>query len=130
MSSTPLSSSLCCYNSADRLGPATRPFTQPGSARRSPILFDYPYREEVELRVSWPAGWEIEAAPAPARATGPAGTYTTEVERHEAERSLIVKRRFDLGQNLFATPEACEQARTLFGAAAMGDAQTVVLVKR
>jgi len=112
------------------VGPATQPFTQPGSARRAPILFDFPYREEVELRVSWPAGWAIESAPAPARATGPAGTYATEIERHEAERNLVVKRRFDLGQNLFATPEACEQARTLFGAAAKGDAQRVVLVKR
>jgi hypothetical protein len=32
--------------------PATQPFAQPERTRRSPILFEYPYREEVDLQVS------------------------------------------------------------------------------
>jgi hypothetical protein len=35
----------------------------PAVGRQTPVVFDYPDRDEVEWHVSWSAGWGIEATP-------------------------------------------------------------------
>ncbi|HYU32668.1 MAG TPA: DUF3857 domain-containing protein, partial [Thermoanaerobaculia bacterium] len=54
------------------LGPVTQPLVQAGDKRRSQVLFAYPDRDEVELRLHWPEGWRVDALPSLAKQEKPA----------------------------------------------------------
>ncbi len=110
------------------IGPQTEPFSASTVERRSPILFAFPYREEVELEVTWPEGWQVEAAPLTSKSESPAGTFALEIRIDGVERKATVHRTFDLRQKQFATREECSVVQNLFAKMAKSDAQTLVLV--
>ncbi|HEV8580165.1 MAG TPA: DUF3857 domain-containing protein [Thermoanaerobaculia bacterium] len=112
------------------LGPLAQPFVQPASSRRSAVMFDYPDREEVELRLRWPEGWKIEGLPKAAAITNGAGALSTGVEMKEAERTMVYKRRVDITDKTLETSQEYEAVRSLFAEVEKNDAQALLLVHR
>ncbi|HEX3130912.1 MAG TPA: DUF3857 domain-containing protein [Thermoanaerobaculia bacterium] len=112
------------------LGPTRQPFVQDASKRRSPVMFDFPDRDEVELRLRWPEGWQVETKPKPASSQGRAGALAVSVEVDEAGRALVYRRRLDFLQRQLGTLQLYEEARKLFDLTEKSDAETLVLVRR
>jgi transglutaminase-like putative cysteine protease len=115
---------------ASPLGPVAQPFVQAASARRTGVTFDYPSREEVQLRLHWPEGWKVESRPKEKTIVGKAGSVIAGVELKEGERTLVYTRRFDLPQRDFNTSQEYEAVRSLFGDLEKIDAQILLLVHR
>jgi uncharacterized protein DUF3857/transglutaminase superfamily protein len=111
-------------------GPFHQPFTVPVAQRRSPVLFDYADCDEVELSLTWPAGWSIERRPQAAHQQNDAGAFAAEVEVKDAERTLTYKRRLDVTQKQILTLPGFERVRALFAATEKSDAEPLVLVRR
>ena len=112
------------------MGPRTQPFVQPVSSRRSAVLFDYPDREEVELRLRWPEGWKIDGQPRGKTVVNTAGALASELEVKAGEHFLVYKRRVDLTRRELGTAQEYEAVRSLFGELEKTDAQTILLVRR
>jgi hypothetical protein len=110
------------------LGPTRQPFTTPTAQRRSPILFAFADRDEVDL--TWPAGWSIERRPQAAHQESEAGLFSTELEVKDAERSLTFKRRLDVAKKQIITLQGVDRIRALFSAVEKSDAESLVLVRR
>jgi hypothetical protein len=112
------------------LGPATQPFVQTAAERKLDVIFDYPSRDEVKLRLRWPAGWRLEQRPQPAALDGSCGALSTALVLNEPGRTLVYWRRFDLTRRRLGSKEEYEAVRGLFGEAAKSDAQKLTLVRR
>jgi hypothetical protein len=112
------------------LGPRTQLFVQDADQRRSPVLFPYADRDEVELRVRWPQGWTVNATPQPAHEESPQGDFSVSVESDAAGRTLVYRRRLDIKQKLLAHPQEYEKVRALYAAVEKSDAQALSLVRR
>jgi transglutaminase-like putative cysteine protease len=112
------------------LGPLAQPFVQPVSSRRSGVVFDFPYRQEVELRLRWPEGWKLESVPREKNLAGKAGLLAASVEAKPAERTLVFKRRLDVTQRRLDTSQDYDAARSLFAEVEKNDAQKLALVHR
>jgi transglutaminase-like putative cysteine protease len=112
------------------LGPTRQPFVQDASKRRSPVLFLFPDRDEVELRLRWPEGWQLESQPKLASTKNRAGALTVGLDLNDAERSLVYRRQLDVTQRQLPSMQLYEEARALFGAAEKSDAQALVLARR
>jgi hypothetical protein len=94
------------------------------------VIFAFPYRDEVELRLRWPEGWKVESLPKPAAVQGPVGALDAGVEVKEAERSLVYHRRMDCTKRTISSTHDYEALRSLYGEAEKSDAQALVLVHR
>lgn len=112
------------------LGPIRQPFVQDSSKRRSPVLFLFAERDEVEVRLRWPEGWSLESQPKPASTQNRAGALSVVVEVDGDGRSLVYRRRMDLIQRQIASMQQYEEARALYGAAEKSDAEALVLARR
>lgn len=112
------------------LGPVTQPLVQSASSRKTKVMFDFADRDEVELRLRWPEGWEVESLPGPAAVQNQVGALDAGVEMKRAERSLIYRRRFDITRRTLRGPEDYEEAQALFAEAEKNDAQKLFLVRR
>ncbi len=110
------------------LGPVGQPFTLPPGYRRTPVQFAFADRDQVELSLSWPEGWEVAALPEAARFQSSAGELVAGVELDQAGRHLIYTRRFDLFHRELTARELYAEVRDLFGAVESHDAQGMVLV--
>jgi len=112
------------------LGPVSQPFVQAGNQRRSPVVFDYPDRDEVELRLHWPEGWSVDASPALTKQERAEGGFLVEMEEKPAERTLVYRRRFDVRTRRIAKTQEYESVRALYAAVEKSDAQPLALVRR
>ncbi len=112
------------------LGPQTEPFSASSAQRRSPILFDFPYTEQVDFEITWPEGWHVESAPRTAKSDSAAGAFGLTIQLDDPTRKATIHRTFALRQKQLSTREECDLARDLFAAAAKSDAQSLVLVRR
>lgn len=112
------------------LGPVAQPFTLASAKRRSPILFDFPDRDEVELELRWPAGWKVEAVPKAATFEGGGVAFRTEIDVQAEARTLSYKRRMEIQKKQFASREEVEAVRSLFEAAAKSDVEALVLARK
>jgi transglutaminase-like putative cysteine protease len=112
------------------LGPAFQPFVQTAAERKLDIIFDYPDREEVELRLRWPAAWYLDQRPRPAAVNGPCGALSAGLVVNEPEHTLVYRRRFDITRRRLGSKEEYEAVRDLFGEAAKNDALVLTLVRR
>jgi hypothetical protein len=112
------------------LGPIQQPLTLPIERRRTPVQLAFADRDEVELTVRWPEGWEVEAKPADALLENGAGTAvaTTEVDRDN--RLVRYRRRLDIVRSEFPTGTDYQAIRALFAAIERHDAQSLVLARR
>ncbi len=112
------------------LGPVTQPFTQTAAERKVDVLFGYPDRDEVELRLRWPAEWRVEQLPRPMAVNHPCGALSTAVVRNEQERSLVYRRRLDVSQRRIGIQEGYEDLRDLYGKTEKNDGQKLTLVRQ
>jgi len=113
------------------VGPLKQPFVQTAANRRSGVVFDYVYRDEVELKLRWPEGWKVESAPQAINVSAArAAALTASVELHPEERTLVYKRRVDVIQRQLGSIQEYEWVRNLFTEVEKSDAQKLVLVKR
>ncbi len=112
------------------LGPVEQPFVQTAAERKLDVIFGYPSRDEVKLRLRWPEGWRLEQRPQPAALDGSCGALSTALVLNEPGRTLVYWRRFDLTRRRLGSKEEYEAVRGLFGEAAKNDAQKLTLVRR
>lgn len=112
------------------LGPTRQPFVQDASKRRSPVLFLFPEREEVELRLRWPEGWTLESQPKLASTKNRVGALTVGLDLNDAERWLVYRRQLEVTQRQLPSMQMYEEARALFAAVEKSDAQALVLARR
>ncbi len=111
------------------LGPSKQPFVQDASKRRSPVLFLFADRDEVELRLRWPEGWKLDRQPKPAAVRNRGGEMSVAVEVDGAGRSLVYRRRFDIPARQLDTTGQYQEIRALFAAVEKSDAEALGLVK-
>ncbi|HSS78100.1 MAG TPA: DUF3857 domain-containing protein [Thermoanaerobaculia bacterium] len=111
------------------LGPLVQPFVQTPAQRRTSVAFDYPYRDEVELRLHWPEGWNLEAKPTPAVFDSPPGSFLSAVTTKPEERTLLYHRRMDVVRRDVDIAQYAP-LRSLFAAVETSDGQKLVLVRR
>lgn len=110
------------------LGPTAQPFVQAADQRRSPVLFPYADREEVELRLRWPEGWTLDQTPKLARQDNALGGFTVSLDIDDAARTLVYRRRLEIKQKQLANMQQYESVRSLYAAVEKSDAQTLSLV--
>jgi hypothetical protein len=111
------------------LGPSTQPFVQAADKRRSPVLFSYADRDEVELRLRWPEGWKLDQTPKLAKQDNALGGFTVSLDSDDAARTLVYRRRLEIKQKQLASMQQYESVRSLYAAVEKSDAQTVSLVR-
>ncbi|MFL6202056.1 MAG: DUF3857 domain-containing protein [Thermoanaerobaculia bacterium] len=111
------------------LGPVKQPFHAEAASRVSPILFAYPDRDEVELTLRWPEGWDVDKLPKQVRHDTAAGAVLTSVEWADGARSLTYRRQFDLKQRELGKQQY-PMVQALFARAEKTDAETLVLLRR
>ncbi|HVR94975.1 MAG TPA: DUF3857 domain-containing protein [Thermoanaerobaculia bacterium] len=111
------------------LGPVRQRFQMPAAKRVSPVLFDYPDRDEVQLSVHWPEGWKPEALPKAIAHASPVGAVSATVELDAAARILTYRRRFDLTTRVVPLPGSYQKLQTLYNEVEKHDAQALVLVR-
>jgi len=111
------------------LGPLAQLFVQPASSRRTGASFDFPYRDEVELKLRWPEGWKVDSLPQEKNVATKVAALATSIETDAAGRTLIYKRRLDITQRQLGTSQEYDAVRGLFAEVEKNDAQRVVLAK-
>ncbi len=109
------------------LGGGEHPFTLPPERRTTPVAFAFPDLDEVELRLSWPPGWEHDVVPRGAAFAGPAGRFEASVKVDEPARQLVYRRSFEVAKADYSVEEY-EGLRELYEAARLHDAQELVLI--
>lgn len=112
------------------LGPFQQRFQLAASERRTPVLFSFADRDEVELHLSWPDGWEVESAPPTVSEQGTAGSLSVSVERQDGEHRLTYHRRLDLPKREIVGRDGYGAVRALDARAEENDAEPVLLVRR
>ncbi|MFP5285310.1 MAG: hypothetical protein ACLGI9_06205, partial [Thermoanaerobaculia bacterium] len=111
------------------LGPVKQPFHAEAASRVSPIHFAYAYRDEVELTVRWPEGWDVDKLPKQVRHDTAAGAVLAAVEWADGARSLTYRRQFDVKQRELAKQQY-PMVQALFARAEKTDAETLVLLRK
>ena len=117
-------------NPAAPLGPVNLASSFPAVGRRTPVVFDYPDRDEVEWHLSWPPGWEIEATPQPRTHESAAGAIVTSFATDPAARTMVARRRLDIARRMTTSVADYDTLRKLLLEVQRNDAQTVVLRRR
>lgn len=112
------------------LGPTRQPFTQTAAERKLDVIFAYPDRDEVELRLRWPAEWRVEQVPQPMAVNHPCGALSTSVVRNDQDHTLVYRRRLDVTQRTLGIKDGYEAVRDLFGMTEKNDGQKLTLVRR
>ncbi|MBI2214769.1 MAG: DUF3857 and transglutaminase domain-containing protein [Acidobacteria bacterium] len=103
---------------------AKNPFS--AETRRHPLMFNYAYRVEDEVKLSLPEGFNVETAPHPVSLDRKLLTYSNEWSRDGA--TVVVKRRFSLNGIQFAI-ESYPAFRLFYGKMLTSDAEKLVLKK-
>jgi hypothetical protein len=111
------------------LGPVRQALTLPPEERRSPVLFDFADRDEVDLALSWPEGWRVETRPEPRQHESQAGDFVTSWQVDEAARTLRFRRRMDVKSVQFMSRSDYAAIRGLYDQTEKSDVQDLVLVR-
>jgi hypothetical protein len=111
------------------LGPRSQVFDLPPERRKTPVLLPFASWDEVETRITWPAGWSVAETPEPVEARNAAGAVELTVERNDAARSLTVRRQLDVQKTYFAKDTDYGALRDLYSTLEKHDAQPVFLVR-
>lgn len=111
------------------LGPVSSVYKLPPEQRLTPVQRRFPDRDEVELRLSWPEGWEADVVPQPRQLENETGLYSVQVEVDDAARKLSFRRQVELRQLELHGRDKYARLRNLFATLEQGDADAVVLVR-
>ena len=113
---------------AQPLAITSNPYTLPPGRRMTPLQLLFPDTDEVELHLSWPEGWVVDAAPEARSSSTGAGSYETTVQVDPAARTATYHRSVALSGYEFVGGQAYAGLRTLYEQAAAADAQAFLLV--
>jgi hypothetical protein len=111
------------------LGPIEQAFTLTPTQRLTPVLLAYADRDEVDLTVHWPEGWDAEVVPEEVAFHNAAGGYQLETELDEPGRTLHLHRRFDTIDRELVGRDAYTALRELYARTEAGDGGDLVLVR-
>jgi hypothetical protein len=111
------------------LGPIRASNLFPAAGRRTPIHLAFADRDDVEVRVTWPEGWRVEASPRPVDYDSPAGGVVLSVEIDPEGRRAVAKRRIDVKQAVAGTREQVAAMKAAYAEFEKSDAQTLLLVR-
>jgi hypothetical protein len=112
------------------LGPAVQPFKLPMTQRRSPILLRFADRDDLELTLRWPEGWQPEALPQARKAEGSIGLMDVSLAVDAANRTLTYRRRFDIRESRLGQYPQLEAIQKLYAELEKSDAQALALVRK
>lgn len=98
--------------------------------RRSGVLLPFCGRQEVEVHLGWPEGWQLMAQPQAVNFEDDVGEIAVSIVLDEEARTLAYKRRFDLMQDEISSSRDYRALRSLYSLAEKNDAQSLVLVRR
>ncbi len=110
------------------LGPVHQQFTLSTAQRMTPVQLAFGDRDEVEMTLTWPEGWELDLTPEARDWASDVGAIVVGVELDEPSRRLTVKRRFDITRIELGRP-GYEMLRNLYSEVEKNDAQSLVLVR-
>lgn len=112
------------------LGPVDQPFDLPPERRRTPVQFSFADRDELEVTLTWPEGWEVDSAPQSFDRKTSVGTAAYTVETDEEARTLHLTRRLEIAKKYFPNSTEYTALRDLYELMEERDARAVVLVRR
>jgi hypothetical protein len=112
------------------LGPVVQPFTLPMTQRRSPIVLRFADRDDLELTVRWPEGWQPESLPQATKAEGSIGLMDVTLAVDAANRTLTYRRRFDIRESRLGQYPQLEAIQKLYAEMEKSDAQALALVRK
>ena len=104
-----------------------QPFTLPANKRLTPVQMAFNKLDDVELKVTWPEGWQVDAMPEPLGYESPAGRFTVQLTTDEESRSLTYARVFERGQTEFAGDDYA-LVKDLYERASKSDGQELVWI--
>ena len=110
-------------------GPVKQPFHAEAASRLSSILFAYADRDEIELTVRWPEGWQPDKLPKQVRHDNAAGSVISTVDWADGASSLTYRRRFDVKAREIGKQQY-PMIQALFAKAEKTDAETLVLLRK
>lgn len=111
------------------LGPVKQHFHADPASRFSPVLFTFADRDEVELTVRWPEGWQPDKLPKEMRHDTAAGAMITTVEWADGARTLTYRRRFDIKHRELGKPQY-PMIQALYTRVEKSDAEALVLLRK
>lgn len=112
------------------VGPTSQIFQLEPEQRKTPVLIFFPDVDEVEAQVTWPEGWEVEAAPQTAGMENAAGRSSTAVTIDPDARAVTYSRNMTVLRRQFEGSGEYQALRDLFAAMETSDAQALLLVAR
>lgn len=112
------------------LGPLTQIFTLPPKLRRTPVVLPFGERVDVDLELTFPAGWRLEGLPDDKAFVNGAGGFSASLAVDETAHRLAYRRRLDVTLRETRTSEAYQQLQELWAAAEAHDAQVLALARR
>lgn len=110
------------------LGVSDNPFNLPPGQRQTPVQMAFADRDRVELKLAWPEGWEIDAAPKLRAIANGAGRLETELQGNKTQRTLTAVRTFEVADSEYIGAGPYSQLHQLYEQALANDAERVVLV--
>lgn len=110
------------------LGPIEQRFTLAPGQRLTPVLLAYADRDEVDVTVHWPDGWEAEVVPDGVTFDNAAGAYHVDRDLDEQAGTFHLHRRFDTTEKSFVGQQAYGALRELYDRTEDGDGRDLVLV--
>lgn len=110
------------------LGPTSQVFQLEPQRRKTPVLIPFPDTDEMTVRLTWPEGWQVEAAPEPLEVDNGAGRVSVSVAANGEDRSLSYSRNLTITGRQFNNSDQYGDLRTLYEQMEKSDAQTLVLV--
>jgi hypothetical protein len=104
------------------------------STRQYDMFFRYPWSEKDDIQITWPAGYELDNADAPATVADPSeiGKLTAEISVDRAKNEMHYTRNFHFGKNgkiLFGSG-VYKPMKNLFDAFNKADAHTITLKQK
>jgi len=112
------------------LGPTSQIFQLDPERRKTPVLLFFPDVDQVDARVTWPDGWELEVVPEPLDVTNGAGVAAVSVTTDGEGRWLSYARNLTISHRQFNNSDEYGDLRTLYERMEKSDAQTLVLAAK
>lgn len=106
------------------------PFTLPPNRRHTPVLLQYPFTETVDVDVSWPQNWEIDASPEVHPYHCPAGSVSATAKPSADQHSFHYTRTLVVAKREFQGAGAYSQVRSLFDRVSREDGEELILISK
>lgn len=95
--------------------------------RLTPVRFQQERDGRIEVNLTWPEGWEIEAVPEQLEIANVVGSYRLDVVWDLEARTMKVDRAFRRDKGTWRGPESYKALRLLYDVASRGDASQIGL---